>query len=59
VNQITTVRLTKVIRNAPMVARNMYRPIDPIGLNIPLAGPGRRSVRDGAAGPAADLPRRP
>jgi hypothetical protein len=35
VNQITTVRLTRVIRNAPIVARNMYRPIDPIGLNIP------------------------
>jgi hypothetical protein len=25
-----------VIRNAAMVARNMYRPIDPIGLNISL-----------------------
>jgi hypothetical protein len=47
-----------VIRNAPMVARNIYRPIDPIGLNIPPAGLCRRGIRDGMSGPAADLPRR-
>jgi len=34
----------------------MYRLIDHIGLNIPPAGPCHRGVRDGAAGPAADLP---
>jgi len=38
VNHITTVKLTTVIRNAPMVVRNMYRPIDPIGLNFPADG---------------------
>jgi hypothetical protein len=27
-----------VITNAPMVVRNMYRPIDPIGLNFPADG---------------------
>jgi len=32
------VKLTSVIRNAPMVVRNMYRPIDPIGLNFPADG---------------------
>ena len=39
VNHITTVRLTRVITNAAIVARNMYRPIDPIGLNFPADGP--------------------
>jgi hypothetical protein len=28
-----------VIKNATMVVRNMYRPIDPIGLNFPADGP--------------------
>ena len=37
VNHITTVKLTSVIRNAPIVVRNMYRPIDPIGLDFPAA----------------------
>jgi hypothetical protein len=27
-----------------MVARNMYRPIDPIGLNIPTTGPRQGGV---------------
>ncbi len=35
VNHITIVRLTQVSTNAPMVVRNMYQPIDPIGLNFP------------------------
>ena len=39
VNHITTVKLTRVITNAPIVVRNMYRPIDPIGLNFPADGP--------------------
>ena len=38
VNHITTVKLTSVITNAPIVVRNMYRPIDPIGLNFPADG---------------------
>ena len=38
VNHITTVRLTTVIKNAPIVVRNMYQPIDPIGLNFPADG---------------------
>ena len=42
VNHITTVKLTRVIRNAPIVVRNMYRPIDPIGLNFPTGGPNGR-----------------
>ena len=39
VNHITIVRLTQVSTNAPMVVRNMYQPIDPIGLNFPTRGP--------------------
>jgi hypothetical protein len=39
VNHITTVKVTRVITNAPIVVRNMYRPIDPIGLNFPADGP--------------------
>ena len=49
VNHITTVRLTRVITNAPIVVRNMYRPIDPIGLNFPADGPhGRPRLPQGA-----------
>jgi hypothetical protein len=58
VNQITTVRLTRVIRNAPMVARNMYRLIDPIGLNIPLPAHAIAAFATAQQVPAADLPRR-
>ena len=45
VNQITTVKVISVIRNATIVVRNMYRVIDPIGLC--LAGV-RRLRRIGA-----------
>ena len=49
VNHITTVRVTSVIKNATMVVRNMYRPIDPIGLNFPADGPyGRPRLPQGA-----------
>ncbi len=38
VNQITTVKVISVIRNATIVVRNMYRLIDPIGSRLPAAG---------------------
>src|SRR5262249_28630052 len=56
VNQITTVKLISVIRNAPMVARNMYRPIEPIGLNIPTAGPGKGGAFRRRRGPSSRFP---
>src|SRR5580692_5976247 len=39
VNQITTVKLTSVIRNATMVVRKTYQPIDPIEPDFPTDGP--------------------
>jgi hypothetical protein len=40
-----------------MVARNMYRPIDPIGLNIPLPDQAKAASFDVAGVPAADFPK--
>src|ERR1700730_16178085 len=53
VNQITTVKLTSVIRNATMVVRNTYQPIDPIGPDFPTDGPPK-----GRTGPPSAAPRR-
>ena len=40
VNHVTTVRPTSVITNATMVVvRDMYQPIEPLGLNFPADGP--------------------
>src|SRR6516164_4243220 len=40
-----------------MVARNMYRPIDPIGLNIPLPDQAKAASFDVVGVPAADFPK--
>src|SRR5580692_599553 len=53
VNQITTVKLTSVIRNATMVVRKTYQPIDPIGPDFPTDGPPK-----GRTGPPNAAPRR-
>src|SRR5215471_18429204 len=60
VNHITTVKLTSVITNAPMVVRNMYRPIDPMDSTSPqtgaMAAPAPHAVKRNTA-PRAEFPR--
>src|SRR5580693_6791114 len=57
VNQITTVKLTSVIRNATMVVRNTYQPIDPIEPDFPTDGP--RIGRTGPPAPPRGVSRSP
>src|SRR5580693_3820725 len=58
VNQITTVKLTSVIRNATMVVRKTYQPIDPIGPDFPTDGPpkGRTGPPTPPRGASRSLP---
>ena len=54
VNQITTVKLTSMIRNATKVVRKMYRPIDPIGLDFPTDGQPKAAPDPPDAAPRRD-----
>jgi hypothetical protein len=56
---MTIVKLTQVITNAPIVVRNMYRPIDPIGLNIPADGTTAVSAPKAVAPPEPIPPNAP